>query len=266
MTRTLLCAFAVACFASVGAFAPAAAADEALELAERVFNRTANEGRVGVMSFRLTNGSGSVRERRALMAHSQVDDFVRVAIFFTAPASIRDTAFLTYSASDRSEENWLFLPATERVRRLPASERGDYFMGTDLTYGDIRDDFKFRLDDWDFSIGGDDPRGTQLLGRVKSDQIAREIGYSAFDAIIDNNTLFPIQIEFADREGAPLKRVEILQQEEVGGAWTAMKFSVENIQRNHRTDVSFENMRYVPGLRDEVFNPTSLALGVPAID
>jgi hypothetical protein len=254
-------------FAGISAQAEAQtdAAARGEQLAAQVFNRPANTGRVGDMHFRLVNARGAVRERMALMAHAQREEDVRVAIFFTEPAAIRDTAFLSHDRHGEADQNWLFLPATERVRRLPASERGDFFMGTDLSYGDIRDDFKFNLEDWVFEAGETSEAGTVLRGVARTPELAREMGYGAFEAIIDLNTLFPVRIQFADRDGDPLKVVEVQEQGVVGGAWTVLRFSVENLQRGHRTEIFFTDMRHVPDLSDTVFNPGRLALGVPRI-
>lgn len=234
-------------------------------LAEQILARPANEGRVGEMHFSLVNARGARRERKALMAHSDTGELVRIAIFFTAPGAIRETAFLSHDAPGDDDQNWLYLPATERVRRLPVSERGDYFMGTDLTYGDIRDDFKFPLEDWDFEHGGESGEGIVLRGTARSADVVRETGYGGFEAIVDPQTLFPVIVRYADGDGAPLKEVRIEEQQQIGGAWTAMRFVVENLQRQHRTEIVFENMRHVPALGDAVFNPASLSLGVPRI-
>lgn len=246
----------------------AAAADEpARALAEAIASRPANEGRVGDMIFELTASSGAVRNRRALMIHSDKDDFVRIGIYFNAPAAIADTAFLTHDRPGTADENWLYLPATERVRRLPSSERGSYFMGTDLTYGDIKDNFTFNLDDWYFSGGVADPETglISLDGEVRTPEIGREIGYSRFRALVDPETLFPVRVDYDDPSGNLLKRVEVLEQELVGGAWTAIRFEAHNLQTGHATRVHFENMRYVPELDDRILTSGQLALGAPTI-
>lgn len=270
--RLLLCGllagplFAAQAPAAQAQTAAADARERGRVLAEQVYHRPANSGRVGTMHFRLVNERGAVRERTALMAHAEREEDVRVAIFFTRPAAIRDTAFLSHDRHAQEDQNWLFLPATERVRRLPASERGDYFMGTDLSYGDIRDDFKFNPEDWEFEAGEPTPEGLALSGIARSDALAREMGYGAFEAVIDPDTLFPVHIRFDDHDGDPLKVVEVQEQGLVGGAWTVLRFSVQNLQRGHRTEIHFTDMRHVPGLSETVFNPSRLAFGVPRID
>jgi hypothetical protein len=237
-------------------------------LASEIAARAANEGRVGEMVFRLESSSGSVRERRALMMHSDQGKTVQIAIYFTHPAAIADTAFLSHDHLEGTDENWLYLPATERVRRLPVSERGSNFMGSDLTYGDIKDNFKFGLDDWRFTHGGTDKTtGHEVLkGVARTSSVAEELGYGSFVAQIDPQTLFPVQIMYADTDGEALKRVEVLEQDRIGGAWTAIRFKVENLQTGHTTHVHFEGMRYYPGLDSKMFSSARLAAGVPLLN
>lgn len=251
------------------AFHNATAATTADALARLVADRPANEGRAGIMHFRLQNSSGSVRERKALMVHSAGDDADRIAIFFTQPAMIEETAFLSYNHRNRDDETWLYLPATERVRRLPVSDRGDNFMGTDLTYGDIKDNFEFGLEDWTFSLGGDERvDGVSfpvLEGTAKTTEIANEMGYRSFRARIDTTTGFPVWVEYTDTDGAPLKQIEVLKIEKVGDAQTAMHFKVNNLQTGHSTEIHFTEMKHVPNLDDSVFDPTALAYGIPEV-
>jgi len=242
---------------------------EGRALAERIYERPASAGRVGTMNFQLTNKRGRGRERAALMAHSEIEGTTRVAIFFYAPAAIQNTAFLSHDHEAADDDTWLYLPATERVRRLPASERGDAFMGTDLSYGDIRDNFRFPPEHWRFRANGShEVDGRELIaldGLARSEESAREMGYSRFEALVDETSLFPLQIEYFDLQNQPLKRVTVSDVGLVGEAWTALRFEVENHQTGHRTAVFFDNMRAVPDLPERVFQPAALADGVPRI-
>ncbi|MEM5517211.1 outer membrane lipoprotein-sorting protein [Henriciella sp. AS95] len=239
------------------------------DLAKLVAERAANEGRVGTMHFRLENSSSRVREREALMIHSEKDDTERIAIYFTEPAMIEDTAFLSFNHAAAEDENWLYLPATDRVRRLPASDRGDYFLGTDLTYGDIKDNFKFGLDDWDFAIEAHDAENGSLpilTGQARTPEIGAEMGYGSFRAGIDLETAFPVWIDYTDTDGEPLKRVEVLEIEIIGGVHTALAFTATNQQTGHSTAVSFTGMHHVPQLDQSIFDPETLAYGIPDVD
>lgn len=246
-----------------------AASRTAEELAGLVVQRPTNEGRVATMHFRLQNESGSLRERQAKVLSSTRDDVERIAIFFTQPAMIDETAFLSFNHASSEDESWLYLPATDRVRRLPGADRGDYFMGTDLTYGDVKDNFKFALEDWVFKLGVEeiaDGDALQVLeGTAKTPQIAKEMGYGHFSARIDTATGVPILTEYWDIDMAPLKRIEVLEVEQVGEAKMVTNYTVENLQTGHTTEIHITDAKSVPDLDESLFDPNALAYGIPDV-
>jgi hypothetical protein len=265
LSKTLVALLSLLALVNTGV----AASLTAQELAGLVAQRPTNEGRVATMHFRLQNQSGSLRERQAQMLSSTRDDLERIAIFFTKPAMIEETAFLSFNHVNRDDESWLYLPATDRVRRLPGSDRGDYFMGTDLTFGDVKDNFKFGLEDWVFKAGveevADGITFQVLEGTPSTPEIAKAMGYGHFSARIDTATGFPVMTEYSDVDMAPLKRIEVLEIGQVGEAKMAISFTVKNIQTGHSTEIHYTDTRSVPDLDESLFDPNSLAYGIPDV-
>lgn len=251
----------------------AGTAGTADSLAAKVLNRPANEGRVGAMHFTLVDGRGRERKRSAVLIHSEQRDTIKIAIQFTAPAAIRDTGFLSHDHRRADDQNWLYLPVTDRVRRIPSADRGDPFMGTDLSYGDVKGDFKFELTDWTFSTDASIPNpGSStdagllpLAGTARSDAIAAELGYRRFTALIDPRSLYPREIHYFDLHNKPLKQVLVHQLQLIGGAWTAMQFTVKNLQSGHRTEVRLTDMQHVPALDPFYLTQDALAAGAATL-
>ena len=125
-------------------------------------------------------------------------------------------------------------PATRKVRRIPASDRGDYFLGTDFTYEDIQSEFKLGLDDYDFSTDGtemvDGVPHYRLSGKVKSETIGDELGYGGFRAIVDGSNWLFDEIVFLDPDLEPLKTVTIHAADQFDGVWCATDIQVVNHQ------------------------------------
>lgn len=239
----------------------------ALQLAQKVASRQANDARVGYMHFTMRNNAGGQRKRSALVVHAQAPKQTKIGIYFTEPAGLRDTSFLSHDNTDSTDQNWLYLPATERVRKLPSSSRGDYFMGTDLSYGDIKDNFTFALQDWDFSLGEltiEEGKSFYVLnGTAKNEVIKHEIGYASFIAVIDPETWFPINIKYTDTDNTPLKEISILALDMIDDTWIATHFSVLNSQLSHQTDILITGIQYVPELPLYLLKPDELLYGAP---
>lgn len=261
----------LACLAIFFAVAMAAKADanadvDADVLATQIVERPTNLGRTGEMYFTLSNAKGKQRIRAAVLQHADLPNITKLAIHFTAPASIRNTGFLSHDADSGPDQSWLYLPATDRVRRVPASDRGDYFMGTDLTYGDLQDNFKFQLDDWEFAGGNRQQRNDKTLVSLQgtaTKQAQRSLGYHSFTALIDPITLFPVELTYTDQEGEPLKQLRVLEQEQLDGAWIATRFAVKNLQTGHQTLIELRNLRTDTDMDLSRLEADALDLGAP---
>lgn len=239
---------------------------DAQALATKIAERPTNVGRTGEMHFTLSNAKGRQRTRAAVLQHADVADMTKLAIHFTAPAAIADTGFLSHDADTGEDQSWLYLPATDRVRRVPTSDRGDYFMGTDLTYGDLQDNFKFQLEDWVFFGGHKTSRGDKTLWQLQGTATAdaqRSLGYQSFTALVDPKTLFPIELTYTDQDGEPLKQVQVLAQEQLDGAWVATRFRVHNLQTGHQTLIELRNLRTVNDMDLSRLEADALDLGAP---
>ncbi len=260
--------------------APASAEDASstqplsgLEVAQKVADRDDGEGRVRTIEMTLTNARGQSRTRVARSFHRSFDDAVRIAIYFTAPAALADTAFASVDRpqdSDASDEQWLYLPATERVRAIPASDRGDAFMGTDFSYDDIKSNLKLSLDDHTFDLvetrqTSDGARHVLRAAPIDA-ATAEELGYAAATAVIDPATWMIDAIDYEDDEGVISKSVVIEDVQQVQGVWTAMQVRATSHASGHETVFKMSDVTYVDGLDARVFDRNELEFGAPDVN
>lgn len=229
-------------------------------IAKRIADRPNADPRKGTITFVMRDGSRS-RTRAAKMLRTETGSTHRLLLAFNTPASIRGTSFLSFDhkAPGKADETWLYLPATSRTRRVPASDRSDSFMGTELSYGDVKDSFIFGLEDYTFSSGGRAGNGRFVLrGKAKSPKIAREIGYGGFTAEVDPSTWFPRTITFSDPRGRRLKTISVRKLEKVGSSWTATNFTVTNHVSGRATIVTVSKLARASGVSKVVFDPARL--------
>ncbi|MEM8981753.1 MAG: outer membrane lipoprotein-sorting protein [Pseudomonadota bacterium] len=247
--------------------APAVALD-ALAIAERVANRPVPPATHRHVAITLTNKRGRTRNRHAVIVALDDAEMEYTRITYTEPKAIRDTAFLSHDAiaASRADSRWLYIPASRRVRRIPASDRGDYFLGTDFTYEDIQSELKFELDDYRFSdartISHGGEQQIRIAGQPKSAAIARELGYGRFEAVIDTLTWMPLQIDFFDRQLRALKTVTVRRVEEIDGYWTATHIVAANHRTGHSTDFHSTDIRHLDALPTELFDAAQLNRGL----
>ncbi|MEJ2515661.1 MAG: outer membrane lipoprotein-sorting protein [Gammaproteobacteria bacterium] len=233
-------------------------------VAERVAGRPVGSAVERELQMTLTDRRGKTRERGAVVLRKTAEGVRKIRFSFTSPKSIRDTTFLSHDPEDPAEDDnrWLYLPATGKVRRIPPSDRGDYFLGTDFTYEDIDSQLKFDLDDYEFSLlqaqPGDGDNVVRIAGKAASDAVRQELGYGGFSAVIDTGSWMPVRIEFQDPAGQPLKTVNVLEVEQVAGIWEARAISVENHQTGHSTSFRYTRIDFGADIPDAALTPTGL--------
>jgi len=182
---------------------------------------------------------------------------------------VRELTYLSHEPRGDSggDERWLYLPAARKVRRIPASDRGDYFLGTDFSYEDMQSDLKFDLADYRFRRDGTAPwEGRELpvlLGDPVDERVARELGYGGFRALVDPQSWMPLHIAFSDPRGEPLKKVTVHELTRVDGLWTVLALEAVNARTGHRTRFRFSEVAYPATLPTRWFEPAALTRGLP---
>ena len=241
-----------------------AATNDADRIAEAVAVRKEGTATQRVIDMTLTNSRGR-SETRVAVVHKQSDNERRATrITFLAPKKSRGVSFLShdYRTPGNADERWMFLPASGKVRRIPASQRGKGFLGTDFSYEDMQSELKFKLDDWQFEYGGqsisDGRVQHRLTGTPSNPRIARELGYGGFNALIDEETWMPLMIDFVDPKQRPLKTIEVRSIDLIGDIWTARNIIATNHQTGHTTEFTFRNVDYFTSLDASLFEAQTL--------
>lgn len=246
----------------------ATAAGEADRIAEAVASRPEASSMRRELEMILTSRRGKVETRRAVVHKQRRGALRQTRITFLEPKRSRDITFLSHDhdTAETADQRWMFLPASRKVRRIPASQRGKSFLGTDFSYEDIQSELKFALEDWRFSYGGaevvDGGTRHRLSGTPRSETIARELGYGGFSAVIDEATWMPVLIDFTDVRQRPLKTIEVRSIEQIDGIWTASDILAVNHQTGHQTAFVFPETQYADALAERLFEPQTLGRGI----
>ncbi len=253
-----------------GATATAQELPTGREIAERINARDTGEAVSRILIMRMTNRRGQTRMRETFGYRKDNDKERRTVVFYTAPSSIKDTAFLTYDYRDESvdDDQWLYLPATRKIRRISASHRGDYFLGTDLTYEDIKLEGRVSLADYTYtSVGEEEIDGHRcyiVQSTPVSDDVAKELGYGGGTLSVDAEIWMVRKQSSLDVAGNPLKTVRTRDIRLVDGIWTAHTIDVENHKTGHRTVLEFSAIDYAAAVDDNVFTQRALRRGIRA--
>ncbi|MBC8258753.1 MAG: outer membrane lipoprotein-sorting protein [SAR324 cluster bacterium] len=111
----------------------------AREIMEKVNERDDGDRSIAEMEMILIDKKGKKRVRKIKTYGREKGKDSQSLMFFLSPADVRNTGFLTfdYDESGKDDDQWLYLPALRKTKRIAAGDKSGSFMGSDLNYSDM---------------------------------------------------------------------------------------------------------------------------------
>ncbi len=239
-----------------------------LEIMEKVNARPDGDHVTRSFTITTTDRRNISRVEKTVGYRKYFGEEKRTIIFYAEPTNVRGTGFLTYdySGADKDDDQWLYMPALRKIRRISASNRGDSFLGTDLSYEEIKKENKVEITDYEFKF----IKEAECLGKLGllvnaipiTQEIAKELGYSRVEYCIDPNIWMARQVEFWDISGKALKTLKVLDVQAIDGIWTSLDIHVVNHKTQHETRFTQQNVDYKAPVDDQVFSQQYLRRGL----
>lgn len=265
--------FAFVLLLTLGAGNGAFAQNADLPPGEEIIRR-ANERDFGAFSqetirMKLIGKDGKARERVTRAFNKKFGDERRYLMVFVEPSNVKGTALLTYDYADpgKDDDQWLYLPAMRKSRRVPAGERGGAFLGTDFTFEDIKTQSRISVEDYTWrtlSIGDVDGHPCfNIEATPLTPELATELGYAKVRIHLDQELLLLRLSEFCDGSGEVTRTISIRDFEQVNDIWTARTLEAKNLKTGHTTVFTVSESDFSTEIPDEVFSLQSLERGLP---
>ncbi len=207
------------------------------------------------MVLRNRQGEESVRTLRNRLLEVE-DDGDKLLIIFDRPRDVRGTAFLTYTHRSGPDDQWLFLPALKRVKRISSNNKSGPFMGSEFSYEDLASQ---EVDKYTYEYLRDeevDGRPTFVVQRVPVDS---KSGYTRQIAWYDQAEYRLAKVEFYDRKNELLKTLSYRgYQQYLDQYWRADEMFMENRQTGKSTVLRWNEYEFQTGLTERDFDQNSL--------
>ena len=207
-------------------------------------------------------------KERTIVTYSSVSDngIGKSMLKFLVPADIRGVGLLTWEQESKEDDQWLYLPALKKVKRISSGGKKKSFMGTDLAYEDM---LRENLQAHDYEL--QEPQnidGNECFVVVATPAIEKQkkdSGYSKRILYIRKDIFFVIRTDFYDKKGKLVKRSVVQELENIkDDSWGAKKFTMTNLKKNHSTIMQTTNRDITTPLEEGFFTkrylkkPTSL--------
>jgi len=211
------------------------------------------------------NGNERTRDLKSYGKDFGADE--HKTLFFKSPADVKNTAFLTYDYDDalKDDDQWLYLPALKKVKRIPSTDKSSSFMGSDFSYFDMTDR---DLENYDFKIlkettvRGNDAWMIEAIPR--NQEVIDESGYNKTIAIVRKDNYMVVRaINFMTN--GKKKYLDLKQIHEENGIWLVDEMTMTTKKGKttlHKTILTFSNTILNAPIDDGVFTTRRLEKGL----
>ena len=264
----ILASASVLALAGPLAASPAQADDpKARAIMERVDARDDGDDQTSTLQMILIdkNEKQRIRELRAFTKDKGEDTWSMM--FFLAPADVEDTGFLTYDYDEasRDDDQWLYLPALKKTKRIASSDKSGSFMGSDFSYADMTDrplayyDYKLLQE----AVVAGHP--VWVIEAVpNNDEERDETGYTKSIQFIRKDNDVMIRSKIWVKKGNRNKYFNVEKLEQIEGIWvpTLMTMTTKKGEQTlHKTILRTSDVKFGQPLEYDQFSVRGLETG-----
>ncbi|MCF8055170.1 MAG: outer membrane lipoprotein-sorting protein [Desulfocapsa sp.] len=208
------------------------------------------------MILRNKLGKESKRSIRSKTLEVAEDGDKNLSIF-DSPKDVKGTAFLTFSHKTGDDDQWLYLPALKRVKRINSRNKSGSFMGSEFAYEDIASQ---EVEKYSYKhLREETYQGQECFVNESYPVDRKNSGYSKRISWVDKTEYRLLKVEFYDRKKSLLKTLTVSgYQQYLGTYWRPDSMDIINHQTGKSTTLLWDNYQFGTGLTDANFNATSL--------
>jgi len=209
------------------------------------------------MTMKLYNKQGQSSERfmksRSLEGKGDGD---KTIIVFNRPKDVKGTALLSFTHKTGPDDQWLYLPALKRVKRIASRNKSGPFVGSEFAFEDLTSQ---EVEKYTYKYLRDEACGDLKCFVIERDPVDEYSGYTVQHVWMDQDEYRPQKIDFYDRKSALLKTLTFYDyQQYLDQCWRADRLMMVNHQTGKKTELTWKEYQFRTGLEDGDFNKNSL--------
>ncbi len=204
------------------------------------------------LTMTLINAAGLESQRKMVMLVREFqDEGDKTLITFKFPRDIKGTGLLTYEHLDKADDQWLYLLALKRVKRIASANKTGSFVGSEFSYEDISSNrpekytYRYLREDSDNGIS------VWVVERYPKDL---KSGYSKIMTWVDQSNYQTLKQEYFDRRGVLFKiEHDSGHTQQLGKFWRPNRIIMDNVKTKKKTILEFHEWLFQQGLDAAVF-------------
>ena len=185
-----------------------------------------------------------------------IGDGDKTLSIFDKPRDVKGTAFLSFSHKEGADDQWLYLPALKRVKKISSNNKSGPFMGSEFAFEDLSSQ---EVEKYTYKYVGDDVLDGMNCFILERDPVDPKSGYTKQIVWIDKEEYRTLKIDFYDRKSSLLKTLTFSNYKQyLDKYWRASEMFMVNHQTGKSTRLEWKDYKFATGLTDRDFDKNSL--------
>ena len=233
-------------------------ANKGLEIA--ILSDINNDGfidRSSTMTMNLINKRGDVVTRKLRFKSLEVptDGDKSIAIF-ESPRDVKGVAILSYAHKVEADDQWLYLPALKRVKRIASKNKSGPFLGSEFSF----EDFSFQeVEKYEYLYLDEEIYLNNPCYVIERKPLDPYSGYTKQLVWIDKENYLVQKIHHFDRKSFHLKTQLFKDYRKYDGFfWQPHEIEMINHQNGKKSILIFDDVKLKSGFTDRDFSQNSL--------
>ncbi len=178
----------------------------------------------------------------------------KTLVEFLKPMDVKGTKFLSWNKKGELPDQWLYMPAVKKVKKISGSGQSGSFMGSEFTYEDIAGR--------DFS-----EYDSKLLSDTDDEWVIQQIpkgesGYSKMVVTYSKKYLNPIKSEYFNQRGELIKVATMSDWKQFTfndkTAYRSQSMEMKNVQTGKSSVIQWQSREIGKKLKKNMFNSNRL--------
>ena len=207
----------------------------------------------------LRNAAGKESRRTLKIVTLEIVDETlgdKSMVIFDNPNDIKGTALLSHAKILDPDDQWLFLPALKRVKRISSTNKSGPFVGSEFAFEDFT---ALELNKYDYTWLREEEYAGLVTDVIERSPRYENSGYTRQVSWVDRDIFQVRKVEFYDRRGDLLKTLTLADYRNYDGVWRSQRMEMVNHQTGKSTDLIYGEYRFGIGLEEDDFVKGRLA-------